>query len=75
MALAKTEGQMLVSREEHEMEIPSLVGAPGCKQPAVSQGACFRERKLGSVTEILREAGGEQEGDSMQRRSHSSMCQ
>lgn len=55
------------------MEIPSVVRAHACKQQAVSQGMCFRGRKLCSMTEILPEAGGEQEADSMQR-SHDSMC-
>lgn len=52
MVLAKTDA--VVSQEDHWVESSSLVGAPSCKQQAVSPGACFRERKLGSGTESLR---------------------
>lgn len=50
-------------------------GSTSCKQQAVSPSAWLRERKLGSVTESLREAGGEQAADSTERRSHDLMCQ
>lgn len=62
-----------VSGGENWVEIPSLARVHACKEQTVSHRVCFRETKLCSMTEILQEAGGGQEADSMQRRSHDSM--